>query len=80
MMQNKYGLTAAQLRSDRHAMFMSKVSKAWLRANVIEFEPTSGYNPPEKNHAERAIRTVGETFLAMLSDSSLKNIMLGRRT
>lgn len=76
-MKNKYAVkhnvTVASLRSDRDSVFMSKTSRAWMRANGVEFQPTSGHSPQENGHAERAIRTIGETMQAMLSDSGLPN-------
>lgn len=75
IIQNMYGKKVAQLRSDRDSVFMSKSFKAQLRSNGTRFEPTSGYSPAENGHAERAIRTLGEAYQAMLSDSGLSNNM-----
>lgn len=71
----KFKYKVQQLRSDKDSVFMSHDFKRWMKDNAISFEPTSGYSPAENGHAERALRTLGETFQAMLSDAGVDRSM-----
>eukprot|EP00892_Ulva_mutabilis_P000355 jgi/Ulvmu1/1031/UM104_0016.1 len=73
-LEKKYKADVGAVRYDRDTVCLTQKVQKYLEERGFDSQPTSGYSPQEKGHAERAIGTLSDLRGAVLADAGLNRM------